>query len=122
MVNFDFKNLLVWQKSISFTKDIITLTNNFDTHNNHFRLIENLESAASSISNNIAEGKGRNSQKEFRQYLYIARGSLFEVVSLLNLIEQLGWISKQVLNKLESEVVEIGKMLNGLIKSIKITI
>ena len=122
MVNFDFKNLLVWQKSISFTKDIITLTNNFDTHNNHFRLIENLESAASSISNNIAEGKGRNSQKEFRQYLYIARGSLFEVVSLLNLIEQLGWISKQVLNKLESEAVEIGKMLNGLIKSIKITI
>jgi len=121
-VKFDFKNLLVWQKAICFAKDIILLTNTIDTERKHFRLIENLESAATSISNNIAEDKGRNSQKEFKQFLYIARGSLFEVVSQLNLFEQVDWIKKKELDKLESDAVEIGKMINSLINSIKATL
>ncbi|MFA5100106.1 MAG: four helix bundle protein [Candidatus Omnitrophota bacterium] len=49
----------------------------------HYRLIENLEASCTSIAFNIAEGKGRFSKKEFIQFLYVARGSLYETVSQL---------------------------------------
>ena len=83
------------------------------------RVIEQLESAAISVSSNIAEGKGRYSKKEFIHYLYISRGSLFETVSLLILIRRLAWISADKLGELKLLGEEIAKMLNSLIKSVK---
>ncbi|MBY5958710.1 four helix bundle protein [Membranicola marinus] len=70
---------------------------------------------------NIAEGKGRNSQKEFVQYLYIARGSLYETVTLAILFEKRNWISQEELGKLESDAIEIASMIKGLINSINRT-
>jgi four helix bundle protein len=80
-------------------------------------LIEQVESSSASISQNIAEGKGRNSKKEFEHYLYIARGSLYETVTLLNLFYKRNWIEPEKLNELENEALEIAKMLKGLINS-----
>jgi len=71
------------------------------------------------VSSNIAEGKGRFSKKEFIHYLYIARGSLFETVSLLILISRLQWIERKTLSELKLSGEEIAKMLNSLIKSLK---
>ncbi len=61
---FTFKDLIVWQLSIQFANEIIDLSENLNTSRNHYRLVEQLEAAATSIPMNIAEGKGRYSKKE----------------------------------------------------------
>ena len=116
---FAFEDLLVWQKSIDFAEAVIKTIDQFEAPRKHFRIIEQLEAASISVSSNIAEGKGRFSKKEFIHYLYIARGSLFETISLLILICRLQWIERKTLNELKSKGEEITKMLNSLIKSIK---
>ena len=75
-IRFSFEDLEVWQKAIEFASKVIGIAENTQTDRKHFRLIEQLESASTSIALNIAEGKGRYSKKEFIQFLYIARGSL----------------------------------------------
>jgi four helix bundle protein len=114
-----FKDLLVWHKAVDFADYMISLTENLDTGRKHYRLIDQMESAATSISMNIAEGKGRSSKKEFIQYLYIARGSLYETVTLAIIFEKRNWITKQKLEEIESKSIEIASMLKGLINSIQ---
>jgi four helix bundle protein len=116
---FAFEDLLVWQKSIDFAEVVIKTIDQFEAPRKHYRIIEQLEAASISVSSNIAEGKGRFSKKEFTHYLYIARGSLFETVSLLILIRRLTWISEEKLLELKLLGEEIAKMLNSLIRSIK---
>ena len=116
---FAFEDLLVWQKSIDFAEAVIKEIDRFDAPRKHFRIIEQLEAAAISVSSNIAEGKGRFSKKEFIHYLYVARGSLFETISLLILIRRIKWIKESALDDLKLLGEEIAKMLNSLIKSIK---
>jgi len=116
---FAFEDLLVWQKSIDFAEAVIKTIDLFKAPRKHYRIIEQLESAAISISSNIAEGKGRFSKKEFIHYLYISRGSLFETISLLILIRRLTWIGEEKLIELKLMGEEIAKMLNSLIKSVK---
>ncbi|HAK60361.1 MAG TPA: four helix bundle protein [Nitrospiraceae bacterium] len=116
---FGFEELQVWQKAVEFACRVIQMTGDIETDRKHFRLIENCEAAATSIAVNIAEGKGRYSKKEFVQYLYIARGSLFETITALIIFERSAWISKEQLNEMKQMGSEIGKMLISLIKSIK---
>ena len=71
-----YKDLQVWQKSIDLATAVIALIDDLNTDRKHFRLIEQLEAAVTSVPMNIAEGKGRESQKEFIRFLYIARGSI----------------------------------------------
>jgi four helix bundle protein len=118
-MNFNFKELNVWQKSLQFASDVIEITENLNTNKNHYRLIEQIEASSASIAQNIAEGKGRYSKKEFKQYLYFSRGSLYETVTVLNLFHLRNWITKDQLDKLENDAVEIGKMINGLINNIE---
>ena len=77
-----------------------------------------MEAASTSVAMNIAEGKGRNSKKEFIQFLYIARASLYEVVTLAVIFHKRKWISEDQLKILENEAIEIASMLKGLINSI----
>ena len=119
MEKFQFENLEVWQKAVNFADDILTLLEEFETTRKHYRLFEQMESACTSISMNIAEGKGRYSKKEFIHFLYISRGSLFEVVTLLTIFKKRGWISEEKFTMLKSASFQIGKMLNGLINSVK---
>ena len=112
---FAFKELQVWQKAIDFADNIINLIDHLNSDRKHFRLIEQLESAVSSIALNIAEGKGRNSKKEFTQFLYIARGSVYETITLLVIFEKRGWISKEKLGELEKDGKKIIKMIKGFI-------
>jgi len=116
---FAFEELTVWQKALDFAEKIIDLTENIKTDRKHFRLIEQLESSTTSVALNIAEGKGRYSKKEFMQFLYIARGSLYETVALLKLFSRKKWITEIQLEQIEISADEIAKMLSGLINSIK---
>jgi len=121
-VKFNFEDLEVWQKAVDFAKKVINLTEHIDTGRKHYRLIEQLESSSASIALNIAEGKGRYSKKEFIQFLCIARGSLFETVALLEIFYANNWINDDQLDELKQIADKIGKMLSGLISSIKSSI
>ena len=116
---FGYENLEVWQKSIDWASEIISLIDVLETNRKHFRLIEQLESACSSVAMNIAEGKGRCSKKEFVQFLYIARGSLYETITLLEIYLKQNWIGRDKFMQIKEMGKEIAKMLNALIKSIK---
>jgi four helix bundle protein len=116
---FGFRDLIVWKKSVEFAETVIGLIDRMETPRKHYRLIEQLEAAATSVAMNIAEGKGRQTVKEFNQFLYIARGSLFEVVTLLIVFMQVGWVENRELQRVESLAEEIAKMINSLIKSMR---
>ena len=102
-----------------FSKEIFDSIDSLNTDRKHYRMMEQLESAVLSISNNIAEGKGRYSKKEFVQFLYIARGSLYETVSILNIFHKRNWIDSKTLLKFEDDALQIVRMLKGLITSVK---
>lgn len=116
---FSFQDLKVWQKSVSFAEQVIRTIDELETPRKHYRLIEQLESASTSVAMNIAEGKGRQSRKEFIQFLYIARGSLFEVVTLLIILERVDWIGSEKVVRFQQLAEEIAKMINALIKSMR---
>ncbi|MGB8214537.1 MAG: four helix bundle protein [Anaerolineales bacterium] len=113
-----YRDLVVWQKSMDFANAVIDLTESLQTDRKHYRLVEQLEAAATSVPMNIAEGKGRFSRKEFSHFLFIARGSLYETMTLLDIFKMRTWISPPAFDALESRATEIAKMLNGLINSI----
>ena len=113
-----YKDLMVWQKSMVFAIEVIEIIDELDTPRKHYRLFEQLESAATSIPMNIAEGKGRNSKKEFVHFLYIARGSLYETLTLLEIFKMRGWLTEKNYVDLENKSNEIAKMLKGLINSL----
>jgi len=121
MSHFSFENLDVWQKAVEFANEVISVVDKLNTDRKHFRLIEQLESAVTSIAMNIAEGKGRFSKKEFIQFLYIARGSLFETITLMEIFNKRDWINNAQYSSLRNGGDEIGKMLSSLINSIKRT-
>jgi four helix bundle protein len=113
-----YRDLVVWQKSMDFANAVIDLTERLVTERKHFRLVEQMEAAATSIPMNIAEGKGRFSRKEFKHFLFIARGSLYETMTLLELFKMRAWIHPPAFDELEGRANEIAKMINGLINSI----
>jgi four helix bundle protein len=120
-IKFGFEDLTVWNKAINFAYKVITLSENLETNNRkHYRLIEQLEASSTSVAMNIAEGKGRYSKKEFIQYLYIARGSLYETITLLVIFNKNKWINNEQLEEMKKYADEIGKMLAGLIGAIRI--
>jgi four helix bundle protein len=119
---FSFEELEVWQKAVDYARAVMVLAEKISARRKHYRLIEQLEASAVSIAANIAEGKGRYSKKEFIQFLYIARGSLYESITQLTIFHRNGDISEQELDELTLLGAEIGKMLSSLIASIRRTI
>ncbi len=116
---FSFQKLKVWQKAVEFAERVIRTIDVLEAPRKHYRLIEQLESASTSVALNIAEGKGRQTTKEFIQFLYIARGSLFEVITLLIVLRNVGWLKPEKMIEFQRMAEEITKMLNSLIKSMK---
>ena len=117
---FAFEELKVYQRALDFAVSVIDVVDQLDTPRRHYRLIEQLESSCTSIALNISEGKGRYSKKEFRRFLYIARGSLYETVTMLQIFRKKNWLKVRSYEELYLEAKEISKMLSGLISSIKI--
>ena len=118
-VKFGFEELEVWQRAVEFAKKVIHVAEKIQTDRKHYRLIEQLEAASTSIALNIAEGKGRFSTKEFVRFLYKARGSLFETINQFTVVSNLGWTHQSTLNEIKTKGEQISKMLNGLIKALK---
>ena len=115
-----YKDLIVWQKSIEFASQVIDLAENLATKRKHYRLVEQLEAAVTSIPMNIAEGKGRYSTKELKHFLMIARGSLFETMTLLEIFLKKSWISENDFNKINLQAIEISKLLTAFHRNLQV--
>ena len=111
-----FRDLLVWQRSVEFVVRIYKLIEQLPNEEK-YALADQMRRAAISIPSNISEGHGRNSTKEYIQFLYIALGSASEIETQIVIGKKLGYFSNIDLE--EKEINEIKKMLNGLISSLK---
>ena len=111
-------DLQVWRKAHAAVVEVYRVTRTFPP-DERFRLTDQLCRAAASVPTNIAEGKGRGSLAEFRQFLIIARGSIEETRYLLLLARDLGVISTEVYAHLEANYTEISKMMNALLRSLR---
>lgn len=115
---FVYEKLEVWQEAVGFAKDIYQVSKEFPTQE-QFSLTIQSRRAAVSISCNIAEGKGRYHKKEFMQFLYVARGSLYETLTLLHISTDLDLVDKGNLVTLRDSGTKISLMINSLINSLK---
>ncbi len=109
-----FEDILSWQKSRELCIAIYELFENC----NDFGFRNQIERASVSIMNNIAEGFERKTNNEFKQFLYIAKGSCSEVHSMLYLAKDIKKISDNDFNILQALALEISKLLSGLIKTL----
>ena len=112
-----YQDLIVWQKSVLLVTDIYALTKNFP-QDERFGITSQLNRAAVSVPANIAEGWGREISKNYLQFLRTSRGSIMEVQTLLIISKNLNYISEEKFEVLRSKTEEVGKILQGLIKSI----
>jgi len=104
-----YKELKLWQKAIEFVSEIYLVTSRFPAIE-RFNLISQINRAAVSIPSNIAEGAGRNSNKEFVQFLAIAHASTYEVETQLIISNNLGYLLESDLNRLIELLNEMQKM------------
>ena len=112
-----YQDLIVWQKSVLLVTDIYTITKTFP-QDERFGITSQLNRAAVSIPTNIAEGWGRETSKNYLQFLRISRGSIMEVQTLLIISKNLNYVSEEKFDVLRNKTEEVGKILQGLIKSI----
>ena len=112
-----YKDLKVRQKAMELVADVYRLTAAFP-ETEKFGLVTQLRRAAVSIPSNIAEGQGRLSDGEFKQFLGHARGALFEVSTQRLIVKDLGFAKDEQLKRPLHLVDEVGRMLNGLIRSL----
>lgn len=109
-----FEEIIAWQKAGALTIEIYKIFKNC----NDFGFLNQIRRAVISIMNNISEGYERNTNKEFKNFLYIAKGSSAEVRSMLYVALRLNYITNNEFNKLHDMISEISKLLSGLIKNL----
>jgi four helix bundle protein len=115
----NFKELKVWKFGIELSKLIFETTREFPSEHK-FGIANQMFRCAVSIPSNIAEGCGRKSDKELKQFISISLGSAFELDTQIVISKEVGLISTEQFNLLQIKIIEIQKMLNGFAKSIDI--
>jgi len=113
-----YKDLEVWQKAMDLVVKCYQITKNFPK-SEVYSLASQLQRAAVSIPANIAEGRERKYSKEFVQHLSIAYSSLAELETHIQIAQRLDYISSVNTKQLLEQTGEIGRMINGLRKSIE---
>jgi len=115
---FPFEKLEVWHLAVGFADYVLNILNSFPP-NKYSRVVGQMEAAVSSIPQNIAEGKGRQYKKEFIQYLYIAEGSLFEVMTLSEILKRRRLIGEKESIEIRERAEIMDRILHGLINSLR---
>jgi len=110
-----FEDINAWQKARMLNKLIYTFTN-AEVFSKDYDLKRQIRRSSVSISSNIAEGFERNTDKEFSHFLYVAKASAREVRSQLYLAFDLEYLNERDFNNIKKKVLEISKMISGLIK------
>ncbi|AJW62124.1 four helix bundle protein [Elizabethkingia sp. HX WHF] len=114
----NFEKLIFWQKSISLAKQVY-IVSQMITESEKFGIISQMKRAVISIPSNIAEGAGRNSNKEFNHFLAIALGSAFELQTQLILAKELDLLSEESVLGLLEDVSEVQKMIYSFKNNLK---
>ena len=112
-----YRDLIVWQKSMSWVTMVYTLSSKIP-ESEKFGLISQIRRSSFSIPSNIAEGYGRNYKKDYSRFLQIARGSLFECQTQIEIAINLNFISIDDCKEINELSIEIEKMLNSLINKL----
>jgi len=113
-----YRDLIAWRKAMDLVTDIYLVTKAFP-RDEQYGLTSQLRRAAVSVPSNIAEGQARFSRKEFHHFLSHARGSLVEIETQVTIAQNLGYLGPNQTQPLLDKTSELGKVLNGLIASIK---
>lgn len=108
-----YRDLRAWQQAMELVTAIYRVTGTFPKCE-LYGLTAQLRRAAVSIPSNLAEGHGRNSRREFHQYIGQSRGSLSEVETQLEIASNLGYVDRGTLENLLEQAEGVGKMLTGL--------
>jgi four helix bundle protein len=111
----NYKKLEAWKQSMQLVKEVYLLAKTYPK-DELYALTSQTKRAAVSVPSNIAEGAGRNYKKDTIQFLHIARGSLYELETLLNIAIMVAIISEKVFVKLSLSIDKCLQLLNGLIR------
>lgn len=114
----NYKDLLIWKRGLQLSKRIYQLTEEFNA-SERYGLSSQMRRAAYSVPSNIAEGWARCSTRSFIQYLNIAKGSLAELDTYLNLNLELNYIKTEDYQEIENELIALQKMIESLKKSLQ---
>ena len=115
----NFRDLIVWQKSIDFVVRIYDITKDFPKEEK-FNLTSQMQRAATSIPSNISEGAGRNTNAWFKQFLSSSLGSAHELETQIIISNKLGYINEECLEKLLVDLTGLQKMLWSLSNTLKV--
>ncbi len=112
----NFKELRVWQEAIALSTKIYQITR-VKPFSNDFGLSDQIQRASVSIASNIAEGDDRDSNKEAVRFFHIARGSAAEVITQINIAQNIGYLDKETFVSIENSTEKIRASLTNLIKA-----
>ena len=113
-----YRDLFIWQKSMDLVTDIYQITYKFPKEE-IYGLTSQIRRSAVSVPSNIAEGYGRNSTGDYKRFLQISLGSLYELQTQLEISFRLNYLPEDNFKKLQITALEIEKMMNSLISKIK---
>jgi len=117
MIQSTYRTLVAWQRAIDLVHDVYAVSSQLpDTE--RFRLIPQLQRAAISVPANIAEGRGRGTRRDYRHFLLQARGSLYEIETLVEIARTLGYLRNATALAVLQKVSSVIRPLNGLIAAL----
>jgi four helix bundle protein len=113
-----FEDLQAWRLTMDLATEVYRCTQLFPKVE-LYRLTDQMRRSAVSIPSNIAEGKGRSSDRELLQFLNHARGSLYELQTQIKLVARFSYLAGDTADKIGLQAAEVGKVLNGLIRNFR---
>lgn len=113
----NYEKLEIWRDGIELVKNIYMVTLKFPGHE-VYGLTSQIRRAAVSVPANIAEGHGRGTKKDFRQFLYIAKGSLQELCTLIHVARLLNYIEESTAYRIQSQILSLVRRISSLIKNL----
>jgi four helix bundle protein len=112
-----YRDLDVWKRGVNLVTELYRLTSDFP-NSELYGITNQIRRAAVSVPANIAEGWGRESSKNYVQFLRTSRGSLFELETLITIANNLDYLSPDQSSGIRKEIDELGRMLNTIIQKI----
>jgi four helix bundle protein len=113
-----YTDLEVWQAAMDLVMGIYEITQSFPREE-IYGLTSQLRRAAVSVPSNIAEGKGKSSDKELVQFLNHSRGSLFEIETQVAIARSIGYLNAETSEAIFRQTSRVGQLLNGLIRALR---
>lgn len=113
-----YRDLIIWQKSVDLVTKVYAVTAKFPS-SEVYGLTNQLRRCAVSVPSNIAEGYGRNSTADYKRFLQIAVGSLYELQTQVEISLNLAYVSKEQYDELINLSTEVDKMMYSIIQKLK---